>query len=289
MYIVDKLYDRVESKGWVCVGLDTSIDYIPECFKNNFNNAEDLLFNYNKAIIDATMDEAACYKVQIAYYEALGIQGLKAYAKTLKYLKHRDLISIGDIKRGDIKDTAKMYAKAHFEGEFEADFITLNPYMGLDSIDPYKDYIKHGQKGVFILLRTSNKGASDIQYLKDESGNRIYNIMGKRINSMGKEYLGTKGYSNIGAVVGCTHSEEAEKIRKEYDSTFFLIPGYGAQGGAAKDVASYLKQGNGGIVNSSRKILLAYKEYENREKEFSLCAREEVLRMKKDIECALRK
>lgn len=281
MHVMDRLYESVSKKGIVCLGLDTSLDYIPEELKNGFHNIEDLLFEFNKKIIDATEDKVACFKVQIAYYEALGLSGLKAYSRTLKYLKEIGSITIADIKRGDIADTAKMYARAHFQGDFEADIITLSPYMGLDSIDPYVDYLKSKEKGVFVLVRTSNKGAEDIQYIEHTQGEKIYNTVGKKIQKLGEGLVGEKGYSSIGAVIGCTHVEEAKQIREELNSTFFLIPGYGAQGGKAEDVALYLKEGNGGVVNSSRKILLAYKERNSRD--FALCAREEAIRMNDEI------
>lgn len=281
MHVMDRLYESVSKKGIVCLGLDTSLDYIPEELKNNFHNIEDLLFQFNKRIIDATEDKVACFKVQIAYYEALGLSGLKAYSKTLRYLKEIGSITIADIKRGDIADTAKMYAKAHFQGDFEADIITLSPYMGLDSIEPYVDYLRNKEKGVFVLVRTSNKGAEDIQYIEHTQGKKIYNTVGKKIQQLGESLIGKSGYSSIGAVIGCTHVEEAKQIREELKSTFFLIPGYGAQGGKAEDVALYLKEGNGGVVNSSRKILLAYKEYNS--KDFALCAREEAMRMNDEI------
>ncbi|EQB89839.1 hypothetical protein M918_18640 [Clostridium sp. BL8] len=260
--IIDKLYKAVEEKGHVCLGLDTDISYIPEGFLKSFESIEEAVFNFNKEIIDETFDHVACYKPQIAYYEALGIEGLKAYSRTLKYIKEKGGISIGDIKRGDIAKTAEMYAKAHFQGEFEADFITLSPYMGMDTIEPFLDYIKNHEKGVFVLVRTSNKGAEDIQYIESKGSRRIYNIVGEKIKSLGEEVKGNCGYSSIGAVVGCTHVDEGKELRQSLDSTFFLIPGYGAQGGKAEDVALYLNQGNGGIVNSSRGILLAYKNKE---------------------------
>ena len=259
--IIDKLFDAVEKKGHVCVGLDTDLSYIPEGFKKKFSSNSDALFQFNKKIIDATIDSASCFKVQIAYYEALGLEGLIAYKKTLEYLRNEDTIIIADIKRGDISKTAEMYAKGHFEGDFEADFITLSPYMGLDSIEPFLKYLESGKKGVFPLIRTSNAGAKDIQYIKDEHGERIFNVVGKKIQTLGHDFLGKSGYSAIGGVVGCTDREEAAEIRKTLNEMFFLIPGYGAQGGAADDVKALLKDGNGGVVNSSRGILLAYKNH----------------------------
>jgi orotidine-5'-phosphate decarboxylase len=281
--IIDKLYKKVEEKGNVCLGLDTSISYIPEEFSKNYETVSDLLFNFNKKIIDETIDTVSCYKVQIAYYEALGIEGLTAYKNTLKYIRDNGEIVIADIKRGDIKDTADMYAKAHFSGDFEADFITLNPYMGMDSLEPYLQYIKNNEKGIFPLIRTSNKGAYDIEYLMTEEGKRVYNIAAEKINKLGEAYLGNCSYSGVGGVVGCTHIDEALEIRKTLHSTFLLIPGYGAQGGGAKDVKPYLKDKNGAVVNSSRGILLAYKKKEYEGLSFCQAARKETIRMRDDL------
>ncbi|HBF78110.1 MAG TPA: orotidine-5'-phosphate decarboxylase, partial [Clostridiaceae bacterium] len=201
-------------------------------------------------------------------------------------IKEKGCLAISDIKRGDIADTAKMYAKAHFEGDFETDFITLSPYMGMDSIDPYLKYIEEGRKGVFILVRTSNRGYYDFQEIKDENGTSLFYKVGDKVSELSNKYIGKCGYSSIGAVVGCTHREESKLIRERYKNMFFLIPGYGAQGGGGLDAASYLKDGNGGVVNSSRGILLAYKKYEDGSKNFDEYARKEVLRMREDIENA---
>ncbi len=284
--IIDKLYKKVEENGVVCLGLDTSLDYIPQGFKDKFDNISDILFNFNKSIIDETLDVVACYKVQIAYYEALGIEGLLAYKRTLEYLREKEAISIADIKRGDIAATAKMYAKAHFEGDFESDFITLSPYMGMDSIEPYIPYFESGEKGAFVLVRTSNKGAEDIEFIESKDGKRVYDIVGEKLSDIGDSLIGKSGYSAIGAVIGCTHTKEASKIREDLKNMFFLIPGYGAQGGKAEDVAKYLNNGNGGVVNSSRKILLAYKE-QNDEENFALCARREAIKMRDEIRQAV--
>ena len=281
--IIDKLFSHVASKGHVCVGLDTDYEYLPTNFSKTFSHVADALFLFNKQIIDATLDVSACYKVQIAYYEAFGIQGLEAYRKTLAYLREQKAIIIADVKRGDIAKTAEMYAKAHFSGDFEADFITLNPYMGMDTISPFLPFIKDNEKGAFVLIRTSNEGAKDIEYLSVENNKRVYNIVGEKLNALGKEYIGKCGFSSIGGVMGCTHADEARDVRQHLDSTFFLIPGYGAQGGKAEDIALYLKNGNGGVVNASRSILLAYKKVENGEANFGECARNEAIRMRDEI------
>jgi len=273
----------VALNGHVCVGLDTDYSYLPTAMAERFPNVEDGLFEFNRALIDATLDVAACYKVQIAYYESYGIAGLRAYQKTLAYLREKKAVIIADIKRGDIAKTAEMYAKAHFTGDFEADFITLSPYMGLDSLSPYLPYFEKQEKGAFVLIRTSNEGAKDIEYLPTENNLRVYHVVGQKINEMGKPYIGKCGYSSIGGVMGCTHADEAAEIRAMLDSTFFLIPGYGAQGGKAEDIAKYLRDGNGGVVNSSRGILLAYRKQENGESDFAGCARAEAIRMRDDI------
>lgn len=283
--IMDKLYNRVNERGVVCLGLDTAIEYIPSHILKVRSKAE-AIFEFNKQIIDETEDVVACFKVQIAYYEALGIDGLIAYKKTLDYLREKDAIIIADIKRGDIAATASQYAKAHFTGDFEADFITLSPYMGMDSIEPYMPYIEDGNKGVFVLVRTSNPGAEDIENVDTNDSSKVFKVVGDKITSMGANVKGQCGYSAIGGVIGCTHVEEGKEIRSRYENMFFLIPGYGAQGGKAEDVALYLKDGNGGVVNSSRGILLAYKK-ENKPEEFAKYARIEAIRMRDEIGAAI--
>lgn len=280
--IVDRLYEAVKEKGFVCVGLDSHLDYIPNYIKEKHEKLSDVIFEYNKTIIDATSDIVAIYKPQIAYYEANGLEGLIAYQRTLRYIKEKGLLSIGDVKRGDIASTAKEYAKAHFKGEFEADFITLNPYMGMDSITPYLDYLKTGEKGVFVLLRTSNEGAKDIECL-DYNGEALYFKVGDELKKFADELNSECGYSPLGFVVGATHSEEAKKIRERYKNIFFLLPGYGAQGAKAEDIRTYLNDFNGGVVNSSRGIIKYYQKFEDGEERFAHYTREAVLNMRKDI------
>ena len=275
--IVDRLYEAVKEKGFVCVGLDSHLDYIPNYIKEKHEKLSDVIFEYNKTIIDATSDIVAIYKPQIAYYEANGLEGLIAYQRTLRYIKEKGLLSIGDIA-----STAKEYAKAHFKGEFEADFITLNPYMGMDSITPYLDYLKTGEKGVFVLLRTSNEGAKDIECL-DYNGEALYFKVGDELKKFADELTSECGYSPLGFVVGATHSEEAKKIRERYKNIFFLLPGYGAQGAKAEDIRTYLNDFNGGVVNSSRGIIKYYQKFEDGEERFAHYTREAVLNMRKDI------
>ena len=284
--IIDKLYERVEERGVVCLGLDTDVSYIPQHILSG-KSLDEAIFQFNKEIIDATLDVVACYKVQIAYYEALGLAGIIAYKNTLQYLREKDAIIIADIKRGDIAATASQYAKAHFTGDFEADFITLSPYMGMDSIEPYMPYMESGKKGVFVLVRTSNKGAEDFENLDIKGRKKLYNEVADKITEAGQIVKGNCGYTAIGGVIGCTHVEEGKEIRNRYSNMFFLIPGYGAQGGTVKDVALYLKNGNGGVVNSSRGILLAYKK-ENKELEYAECARNEAINMRDAIRAAVK-
>ncbi|MDR0387597.1 MAG: orotidine-5'-phosphate decarboxylase [Treponema sp.] len=263
MYNMDKLYEAVAAKGHVCVGLDTSPSYLPPSFLRGAASEADAVLAYNRALIAATIDAAACYKVQIAYYEALGLAGLVAYAQTLAAVRERGGLVIADIKRGDIADTAQQYARAHFEGDFEADFVTLSPYMGMDSIEPWFSYTETKGKGAFVLMRTSNKGMKDFEYRELKTGGRLYDAVGDRLSELAEIRPGRYGYGAFGAVVGAdpksgAEREEAAAVRKQRGNLFFLIPGYGAQGGAAGDAALLLRDGNGGVVNASRSILRAW-------------------------------
>ena len=279
---MDKLYEAVAARGPVCVGLDTDFSYLPEGFAKPELTAGENIVRFNKAIVDATKDVAGCFKVQIAYYESLGLDGIRAYKETLDYVKAAGMPVIADIKRGDIAKTAEMYAKAHFEGDFEADFITLAPYMGLDSIRPYLPYVTGAGKGLFVLVRTSNPGAKDFEYEMLADGRHVYDMVGDKLHELGLECMGEKGYSSLGLVIGGTHIEEAAEIRARYEDSFFLIPGYGAQGGTADDIARYLdKHSNGGVVNSSRAVLLAYKKQPGTA--FDEAARNECVKMKEAI------
>lgn len=281
MKIIDKLYERVKNRGFVCVGLDTSLDYIPESMKEG-KAVNEALFAYNKEIIDSTEDVCAIYKLQIAYYESYGLEGMLAYKNTLAYLREKDLLSIGDVKRSDIAASASMYAKAHFEGDFETDFITLNPYMGMDSISPYLPYLESGDKGVFVLLRTSNPGAKDFEVLKVE-GEELFYKVGDKLKEVNDKLIGEEGYGPLGLVVGATHSEEVEKIRKRYESMFFLIPGFGAQAADSKNVYKLLNDLNAGVVNSSRAILKNWMNFEDGEQNVGKYAREKTIETYKEI------
>ena len=248
---MDKLYEAVEARGPVCVGLDTDFSYLPADFVDSTLTKGENIVRFNKKLIDATKAVAGCYKVQIAYYESLGLEGMKAYADTLKAVREAGVPVIADIKRGDIAKTAEMYAMGHFTGDFESDFVTLAPYMGLDSISPYLPYAEKQGKGMFVLCRTSNGGAKDFEYEKLADGRHVYDLVGDKLNALGKDYMGEHGYSSIGLVIGGTHIEEATEIRAKYQDSFFLIPGYGAQGGKAADIAQYLTKGSLVFVEGS--------------------------------------
>lgn len=257
--IIDKLQEASKESP-VCLGLDTRYDYLPESIKNleDLSEAEKIL-KFNKEIVDATKDLVACYKVQIACYEALGLEGLKAYSDTVNYIRDNGKIVIGDAKRGDIFSTAEEYAKGHFEGDFEVDFLTVNPYMGLDALSPYFKYIKDNEKGLFVLLHTSNPSSQDFEELKIEDGKMFYEKVADKIDEWGEEFIGDSGYSSICSVVGLTYPEAFEEIVEEHPHQFFLVPGYGAQGGTGKDIANILKNGHCAVVNNSRGLLTAHK------------------------------
>lgn len=277
--IMDRLYDRAKERGPVCLGLDTDLAYLPDCIKNTHTSIGERLFRFNKEIIDQTKDVVACYKVQIAYYEALGMEGMGAYQKTMEYIRSVGEISIGDVKRGDIAATAQMYAKGHFEGDFEADIITVNGYMGEDAISPFYPYLK--EKGLFVLLRTSNQSAVDLQDVK-AGDKKVFFHMGDLIEKWGAAFVGDRGYSSIGAVVGLTYPEELQLLAETYPNMFFLVPGYGAQGGTGEDLGKVLKHRSCAVVNSSRGLITAHKN-KTQDWDFATYVRKATLDMKEDI------
>jgi len=284
--LIDRLYQRVAQRGHVCLGLDTDLSYLPEELLSSDKSPADALVEFNRRIIDSTLDVTAVYKVQIAYYEALGLEGLRAYAETLRYLREQDAIVIADVKRGDIAKTAEMYAQAHFSGDFEADFMTVNPFMGMDTLAPFFPFLRDQDKGLFVLVATSNPGASDIEGIVSQSGASVSQMVGDMVVEQGAPFVGSCGYSSIGAVVGCTNKDQTRSIRHRMKGCFFLIPGYGAQGGTAQDMADYLQDGNGGVVNSSRGILLACRGNRFGGLSFEKAARQECIRMRDEIyEC----
>lgn len=252
--------------GPLCVGLDTDPSYIPENILKQYKTPAQAVLAYNQEIIKRVQSDksASCCKVQIAYYEAMGLEGMQVYAQTLKEVRKAGLIAISDIKRGDIGATSDAYAKAHFTGDFETDIITINPYMGFDTLVPFTKYSTPdlGGKGAFVLLCTSNPGMVDIEHQELKAGGLLLEHVGDEINRIGEEWKATYHEQTcgiFGAVVGATQEKDARYLRDKYKDTFFLIPGYGAQGGAARIAATLLDHA-GGTVNSSRGILCAWKK-----------------------------
>lgn len=258
---MSRLQDACRKNGPLCIGLDTDPSYLPESVIAKYPSKEEAVLAYNKGIVDAASQYAGCYKVQIAYYEAMGLKGMEVFAKTVQYIRSKNIPVISDVKRGDIADTAKAYAKAHFQGDFETDIITINPYMGFDTLEPFMSFFP--EKGAFVLLRTSNPGMQDIENQPLSNGKPVLSLVGEKLNQLAAEYASSNPgeCSPFGAVVGCTEEEDAREIRDMYPNVFFLIPGFGAQGGKARIAATLLDKA-GGAVNSSRGILTAWKKDE---------------------------
>ena len=280
---MERLAAAAKEKGPVCVGLDTQVSFLPECIKKLDASDGEKIFAFNRAVIDATRDEAACFKLQIACYEALGLDGMRAYARTLAYARGLGCVTISDVKRGDIASTAGQYAKAHFSGDFETDLITVSAYMGEDAVSPYYPYLENG-KGIFVLVKTSNPSGKDFQdvIIDGEPRETLYERTARKVAAWGERFLGNSGFSAIGAVTGLTYPEEFERIRPLLPHTFLLIPGYGAQGGTGRDIAGFFRDGVRGVVNNSRGILTAHKG-KSEDTRFTDHTRKAVLDMKQDI------
>ena len=272
--ITDALIERIVGmKNPTCVGLDTSFDYLPDEMRagvKDFAGAAERIFDFNKTLIDRLYDVVPSVKVQIAYYEMYGAPGLKAFEETLRYAAEKGLIVIADAKRNDIGSTAACYSSA-FLGEtkvegnasraFPADFLTVNAYLGTDGIAPFVNDCKKRDRGIFVLVKTSNPSSGELQNKLLADGTPVYEYMGALVEKWGEGTEGKYGYSAVGAVVGATHPEEAARLRKLLPHTFFLIPGYGAQGGNAQMLkCCFGADGLGGVVNNSRGILCAYRK-----------------------------
>lgn len=301
--IIDNLIEKIDKlKNPVCVGLDTSFDYLPGELKKNckdFKSAAKAITEFNYKIIDSVYDIIPAVKVQIAYYEMYGIFGIQAFYDTINYAKQKNLIIISDVKRNDIGSTASCYSAAYLGkteingnsfSAFPSDFITVNGYLGSDGLVPFVDDCKKYDKGVFVLVKTSNVSSGELQNKKFDNGETLYDVMANLTANLGKDLIGKYGYSQIGAVVGATHKTEAENLRKKFKNMFFLIPGYGAQGGSADDLAvCFDKDGRGGIVNSSRGILCAFKSEKYKNLKYYKAARQAVEDMQLDLWNVLRK
>lgn len=300
--ITDKLIERIkELDNPTVAGIDTSFDYLPDDMKNgvkDFKSASEAVLEFNKRIIDNICDIVPCVKVQIAYYEMYGLDGMRTFAETVKYAGKKGMLVMTDAKRNDIGATAECYAKAYL-GEtavgdktytaFDSDFLTVNGYLGSDGIKPFLGWMQKRDKGIFVLVKTSNKSSGELQDLKLENGKTVYEYMGSLVEEWGKDSIGKYGYSAVGAVVGATHPAQAEILRKEMPHTFFLIPGYGAQGGTADDLkVCFNKDGLGGIVNSSRGILCAYGQEKYAGRSYYEAARQACIDMKNDLNRAIK-
>lgn len=241
---MDELIEKIKKlDNPTVIGLDPRYDMIPECIRNKYDEtiegACSAILEFNKALIDATYDIIPAVKPQIAFYEMFGLEGMKVFKETCDYAKKKGMIVIIDAKRGDIGSTAEGYSNAFIgktplgdkkESIFDADFVTVNPYLGSDGIKPFiKDCIEYG-KGIFIILKTSNPSSGELQNVITENGEEIYKHMAKLINDWGKDLIGENGYSSVSVVVGATHPRELEELRELMPNAFFLIPGYGAQG-----------------------------------------------------------
>lgn len=305
--MINKLVKRIEEKNApIVVGLDPMLNYVPEYVKEKafaefgetLEGAAEAIWQFNKAIVDATFDLIPAVKPQIAMYEQFGIPGLEAFRKTVDYCKGKDLVVIGDIKRGDIGSTSGAYATAHL-GQvqvgstklraFDEDFVTVNPYLGSDGVKPFIDVCKEENKGIFVLVKTSNPSSGEFQdRLVD--GKPLYEEVGKMVDQWGQSFMGDS-YSYVGAVVGATYPEMGKVLRKLMPKAYILVPGYGAQGGKAEDLVPYFnKDGLGAVVNSSRGIIAAYKQEKYAkfgEEAFDAASRQAVLDMKEDLLGAL--
>jgi orotidine-5'-phosphate decarboxylase len=305
--MINKLIQKIEkNKAPIVVGLDPMLSYIPDQVKEkvyeekgeNLAGAAEAIWQFNKAIVDATYDLIPAVKPQIAMYEQFGIEGLIAFKKTVDYCKEKDLVVIGDIKRGDIGSTSEAYATGHlgkvtiggnsFYG-FDEDFATVNPYLGSDGVLPFIKVCKEEKKGLFILVKTSNPSSGEFQ--DQLVGERpLYELVGEKVASWGEMHMGDS-YSYIGAVVGATYPEMGKVLRKIMPKSYILVPGYGAQGGKAEDLAPYFnKDGLGAIVSSSRGIIAAYKlpAYEKYgQAAYADASRQAVIDMREDILSAM--
>ena len=303
----DRLIDGItRTNNPTVAGLDPKLDFIPGYIKDEaygkygktLEGAAEALYVFNVGLIDALCDIVPAVKPQAAYYEMYGWQGVRALKRTIDYAKSKGMFVITDGKRNDIGTTMEAYAKAHLgitdvEGEsneaFGADALTVNGYLGTDGIKPVINVCKEYDKGMFVLVKTSNPSSGELQDRVLDDSLTIYRTMGNMCEKWGEELMGKSGYSGVGAVVGATYPEQLGELRKALPHTFFLVPGYGAQGGGAKDVApAFDNNGLGAIINSSRGIMCAWKKEEGLDpKEYAQAARREALRMRDDIISAI--
>ena len=307
MMFIDNLIEKIKEKNNpTVVGLDPKIDYVPSFIKEDMfekygaslKGVSEAILKFNKILIDSIYDIVPAVKPQLAYYEMYGVEGIKAFYETCKYAKQKGLICIADGKRNDIGTTAEAYSSAFLgttkiddktqEAAFDVDALTVNPYLGVDGIKPFVNDCANFGKGIFVLVKTSNKSSGQLQDLLTQEGKSIYEKVAEYVNEWGANVVGKYGYSSVGAVVGATYPNQAKILRKILRNSYILVPGYGAQGGTARDVAhSFNSDGLGAIVNASRSIMCAYKDEQWKgiytEDKFNEASRAEALRMKDDI------
>lgn len=312
MFIDSLIKEVIAKDNPTVVGLDPKLEYIPEFIKEkafkehgvNLKGAAAAIVDFNKGIIDSIYDIVPSVKPQLAYYEMYGVPGLQAFEETILYAKQKGLIVIADGKRNDIGSTAESYSSAFLgrininsddlQPVFDVDALTVNPYLGVDGIKPFIEDCKKYQKGIFVLVKTSNKSSGQLQDILTQQSQSIYEIVAGLVAEWGKNLKGQYGYSSIGAVVGATYPNQAKILRKIMKNAYILVPGYGAQGGTARDVAhSFDAEGLGALVNASRSIMCAYqsdmwKETYGEDKYMDAC-RAEALRMKDDINSVIKK
>ncbi len=305
--MINKLIEKIEkTEAPIVVGLDPMMKYVPEHIQKKafaeygetLEGAAEAIWQYNKGIVDAIYDLVPAVKPQIAMYEQFGIPGLVAFKKTVDYCKEKGLVVIGDIKRGDIGSTSEAYAVGHlgkvtvgsknYYG-FDEDFVTVNPYLGSDGVNPFIKICKEEKKGIFVLVKTSNPSSGEFQDQK--CGEKtIYELVGEKVAQWGDDCRGDK-YSYVGAVVGATYPEQGKILRKIMPRTFILVPGYGAQGGKGADLVHFFNEdGLGAIINSSRGIIAAYQQEQYASygaAGYADASRAAVLAMKEDIGQAL--
>lgn len=275
--MINQLVANIKKAGApIVVGLDPMLNYIPEQvqkkafaeYGETLEGAAEAIWQFNKEIVDKTYDLIPAVKPQIAMYEQFGLPGLAAFKKTVDYCKEKGLVVIGDIKRGDIGSTSAAYAVGHIGkvkvgsktyAPFDEDFVTVNPYLGSDGVNPFLDVCKEEKKGIFVLVKTSNPSSGEFQDQKID-GRPLYELVGEKVAAWGSEVMGDE-YSYVGAVVGATYPEMGKVLRKVMPKAYILVPGYGAQGGKGKDLVHFFNEdGLGAIVNSSRGIIAAYKQ-----------------------------
>ena len=296
---MDRLIEKiVETQNPTVAGLDPKLDFIPNFIKENayakygktLEGASEAIWQYNKGLIDELCTIVPAVKPQAAYYEMYGWQGVQTLAKTIAYAKEKGMFVITDGKRNDIGTTMEAYATAHLgstdiDGElvsaFGGDALTVNGYLGSDGIMPLVNVCNEKDCGIFVLVKTSNPSSGELQNLPLDGGETIYLHMGKMCENWGKSLEGKYGYSGVGAVVGATYPEQLTELRAELSNTFFLVPGYGAQGGTADDIAgAFDENGLGAIVNSSRGIMCAWKKENCAEEDYAKAGRREAEKMK---------